>query len=249
MMSRRSRGLILCYHGVSDTWEHQLAVRPGAFERQLRSLLFRGYRPVPTAEAVRGGGKFLHVTFDDGYKNVTNALPALERLSIPSTLFACADYAVDGRPLDVPRLVVEAAAHPEHLATLTWDELRALADRGVEIGSHTLTHPRLPDLSDGELQRELADSRERIEAEIDRPCRYLAYPYGQHDERVRAATRGAGYEAAFALRNGADAREPYALPRIDLYRKDHLLRAMLKTSFVMPVGSRLIRLLDREVEP
>jgi peptidoglycan/xylan/chitin deacetylase (PgdA/CDA1 family) len=241
--------LILCYHGVSDTWEHQLAVRTRAFERQLRSLLFRGYRPVRTAEAVTGSGKFLHVTFDDGYKNVTNALPVLERLNIPSTLFACADYAADGRPLDVPRLAAEAAAHPEHLATMTWDELRALAERGVEIGSHTLTHPRLPHLSDRELQRELGDSRERIEAELDRPCRYLAYPYGQHDERVRAATRGAGYEAAFALRDGADAREPYALPRVDLYRKDQLLRATLKTSLLRPVGSRLLRLLNGEAEP
>ena len=189
------------------------------------------------------------MTFDDGYKNVRNALPALERLSIPSTLFACADYAGDGRPLAVPRLAAQAAAHPEHLATMTWDELGALAECGVEIGSHTLTHPHLPSLSDGELLRELRESRELIEAELSRPCRYLAYPYGEHDERVRAATRAAGYEAAFALRSGADTRDLYALPRVDIYRKDRLVRAMLKTSFVMPLGSRVAKLLSREDEP
>jgi peptidoglycan/xylan/chitin deacetylase (PgdA/CDA1 family) len=188
------------------------------------------------------------VTFDDAFKNVQNALPALERLSIPSTLFACADYAADGRPLAVPRLVAEAAAHPEQLATMTWDELRALAERGVEIGSHTLTHPHLPTLSDEELLRELGDSREQFEAELNRPCRYLAYPYGENDQRVRAATRSAGYDAAFALRRNADASDPFALPRVDIYRKDHFVRATLKTSFVRPLGSRLARVFDPEVE-
>ena len=136
-------------------------------------------------------------------------------------------------------LASEAIAHPEHLATLHWDELRALAERGVEIGSHTLTHARLPTLSDSELRRELQESRMLFEAELGRPCRYIAYPWGEHDNRVRTATRAAGYEAAFALRAGADSQDPYALPRIDIFRKDHLLHTIVKTSFLMPVAWRL----------
>jgi peptidoglycan/xylan/chitin deacetylase (PgdA/CDA1 family) len=245
-MRARSTTLILCYHGVSDAWEHALSVRPAALERQLRSLLFRRYKPVTAAEALKGGRKVLHVTFDDAFRNVANALPALERLRVPATVFACAAYAADGRPLQVPRLAEEVRSHPEHVATMTWDELRALAERGVEIGSHTLTHRNLPTLSDAELDRELRESRQLFETELGRPCRYLAYPWGEHDERIRAATRKAGYEAAFALRGGADGGDPYAVPRIDLYRKDHLLRAMLKTSFVRPVGTRLLQLVQAQ---
>lgn len=237
--------MILCYHAVSDSWDHPLAVRPLAFERQLRTLLYRGYRAVTASQSVHARGRFLHVTFDDGYKNTRNALPALERLGIPSSIFACADYAADGRPLDVPRLAGEAAAHPEHLATLTWDELRALAERGVEIGSHTLTHARLPTLSDSDLRCELRESRMLFETELGRPCRYIAYPWGEHDKRVRTATRAAGYEAAFALRAGADARDPYALPRIDIFREDYLLRTIVKTSFLMPVAWRVRRIVSR----
>ena len=128
------------------------------------------------AEAVQAGGRFLHVTFDDAFKNVQNALPALERLSIPSTLFACADYAADGRPLRCRGSSAEAAAHPEQLATMTWDELRALAERGVEIGSHTLTHPHLTALSDGELLPRAPRVARALRGRARPPVPYIAYP-------------------------------------------------------------------------
>jgi peptidoglycan/xylan/chitin deacetylase (PgdA/CDA1 family) len=160
---KRFQPLVLCYHAVSDSWAHLLAVTPRAFERQIRSIRFRGYRPVTAAEAVSGGRVF-HVTFDDAYKSVMNAVPTLERLGVPATVFACASFADDGRPLAVPELAAEADVRPDALATMDWERLRDLADRNVEIGSHTLTHPHLTQLSDAELDRELRESRERIEA-------------------------------------------------------------------------------------
>jgi peptidoglycan/xylan/chitin deacetylase (PgdA/CDA1 family) len=234
------RALVLCYHAVSDDWSHQLAVRKRAFERQLETLVRRGFRPFPAAELPWGPRRGLHVTFDDAYRSVLDAVPVLRRLGLSATIFAASDFAAEGRPLDVPELAAEAAAHPEHLATLTWAELAELARDGVEIGSHTISHAHLAGLSDEELERELSGSRERIEDELGRPCRLLAYPYGEHDTRVQAAARRAGYHAAFALSPGADRRNPYALPRIDLYRRDSLLRATLKTSFVKPHGSALL---------
>ena len=231
-MSTRFRALVLCYHAVSDSWLDQLSVPPLLFEDHLRSLLRRGYRPVSVAEALVGRSRSLHVTFDDAYTSVANAVPILERLAIPSTVFACAAYAEDGRPLDVPELAAEAAAYPSELATMNWSELGELAERGVEIGSHTSKHPHLTRLSDRELGNELLDSRSRLEAVLARPCRFLAYPYGENDARVRLAARRAGYEAAFALRERSDVLDRYAVPRVDLYRKDSLLRARLKTSLL-----------------
>jgi peptidoglycan/xylan/chitin deacetylase (PgdA/CDA1 family) len=101
---------------------------------------------------------------------------------------------------------------------------------GVEIGSHTVSHPHLTRLSDAELQRELGESKQRLEDELAAPCRFLAYPYGEHDERVRAAARAAGYAGAFALRAGDG--DTFAIPRIDLYRSDGRRRVALKTSAV-----------------
>jgi peptidoglycan/xylan/chitin deacetylase (PgdA/CDA1 family) len=236
----RSRSLILCYHAVSDAWDHALAVPVAAMSQHLRGLLRRGYVPVDAAEALTGRARRLHVTFDDAYQSVATAVPTLERLGVSATVFACTDYAEDGKPLAIPELAAEAAAHPDELETMTWEQLSALSDRGIEIGSHTVTHAHLTRLSDHELDRELCDSRARMEEVLRRQCRYLAYPYGEDDHRVHAAAHRAGYEAAFTLKPKAATIDAYAVPRVDLYRRDGLVRAMLKTSPVREPASALL---------
>ena len=223
----RFRPLVLCYHAVSETWEHQLSSRPEAIARQLRVLL-RWYRPVTAAEVITAGRRGLHVTFDDAFRSATSVLPTLQRLGVPATIFVCSDYADSGRALGVKELLAEVAAHPAELETLRWDELRALVEDGVEIGSHTASHPHLTELGDAELDRELSESRERIADELGRPCLYLAYPYGDEDRRVRAAARKAGYAAAFALPGAKSPADTFGIPRLGISRKDHVLRMVAR---------------------
>lgn len=227
---RRWRALVLCYHAVSEDWPHGLSVGLATLEEQLAGLLRRGFRPVTAPDLLRSGGKILHVTFDDAFRSVERALPALERLGMPSTVFACSGFADEGRPLDVPELSSQVEAYPEDLATMDWDALRSLAERGVEVGSHTASHPHLPRLTDLELQRELRESRERISTELGRPCRYLAYPFGDEDPRVRSAAAAAGYDAAFALPGREDRIDRFALPRVGVYRGDSAARMRFKTT-------------------
>lgn len=229
-MSRRSPPLVLCYHAVSSSWPHALAVTAPALSRQLRSLLARRYRPVSAADAISGRGRLLHVTFDDAFRSVGAVLPMLERLRVQATVFACPQYADGGLPLAVPELVSEVARYPRDLATMDWEALRALAERGVEIGSHTLSHAHLTEVSASELERELGDSRDRLEAELGRRCRFLAYPYGEHDGRTQQAARAAGYEAAFGLPGDPTGADPFALPRVGVFRRDGLVRLTLKTA-------------------
>lgn len=222
--------LVLCYHSVSDEWDHQLAVTPAAFERQIRSLVRRGFRPVSAEQAMAARGRVFHVSFDDAYRDIAGALDLLESLGASATIFAATDFAEGGLPLAVPELVNEVSAHPARLATMDWDELRELVARGFEVGAHTVSHPHLPRLADDELDAELLDSRLRCEDELGVPCRYLAYPYGEHDERVRAAARRAGYTAAFALHADDPRDDPFAVPRVDFYRTDTRAVAAVKTT-------------------
>jgi peptidoglycan/xylan/chitin deacetylase (PgdA/CDA1 family) len=226
----RFRPLVLCYHAVSDGWTDPLAVTPAALEAQVRDLLRRGFRPVSAEATLDNAARTLHVTFDDAYRNVASVLPTLARLGVPVTVFACSRYADRGDPLDVPELRGRADGAPGALDTMSWEALREWAERGVTIGSHTCSHPHLPLLDDFELRRELTESKERVEDEIGGPCTTLAYPYGEEDERVRANARHAGYTVGFSLRGENRALDPYAVPRVDVYRPDGKLRFAAKTS-------------------
>ena len=202
------RPLVLCYHAVSPTWEHRLCIQPDLLMRQVRAL--SRFRKV-------------HVTFDDAFRSSATVFPELERLGVGIEIFVCTRYAREGASLAIPEL---AGDDPAELATMTWDELRDHAERGISIGSHSVSHAHLSRLSDTELQEELEDSKAEVEAELGRPCPDLAYPYGEHDERVRAAVRSAGYERAYALR--VPQGDAYALPRVDLYRRHTVPRTLLR---------------------
>ena len=228
----RQSFLILCYHSVSAEWGHALSVTPTEFREQVASLAGSRVPPVSAEALAAGERRGLHVTFDDAYRDILDVVPLLEELGLPATVFVSTGFADEGRPLAVPELAGEAAAHPELLFTMSWGQLRELAERGVEIGSHTVSHPHLTRLSDDELDRELGDAKARIEDELGRPARLIAYPYGEHDPRVHDAVRRAGYSAAFAQWPGSSLRNPYALPRVSFYRGESLRRAMLKTTKV-----------------
>jgi peptidoglycan/xylan/chitin deacetylase (PgdA/CDA1 family) len=70
-----------------------------------------------------------------------------------------------------------------------WDELRALDPSIVTVGSHSLTHPVLPRMSDAEIEAELCDSRRMIEAKLGRLAEFFSYPNGDSDERTLSGVR------------------------------------------------------------
>lgn len=225
--------LVLCYHAVSPAWPAPLSVTPERLERQLTALVRRGYRGATFADAVAGaGGPALVATFDDAYRSVlTLAAPILERLGIPGTVFVPTDWAGRGEPMTWPGIDEWLGGEHEHeLLPLTWDELGELAERGWEVGSHTRSHPHLTQVGDERLRDELAGSREACEARMGRPCRTVAYPYGDQDARVREAARAAGYAAGAALGRSLREGDLFAWPRVGVYHGDDERRFALKSS-------------------
>jgi peptidoglycan/xylan/chitin deacetylase (PgdA/CDA1 family) len=241
-MTKAFTPLVLCYHALSEHWEHALAVEPDAFRRQISMLLRRRWKPVSAFDVIEGRGRLFHVTFDDAFVSILPGLDTLERLGVPATIFACAAFADDGgRVFDVPELSVDAAAWPDELRTIGWDGLREVAARGFEIGGHTVSHPHLTQLTDDEIRAELRNGRERTEDELKRPCRFLAYPYGEEELRVRTAAARAGYVAAFALPGVRSDLDRFAFPRVGLYRRDGSFRSWAKTSRLQSAAPALIR--------
>ncbi|MEU6842065.1 polysaccharide deacetylase family protein [Streptomyces sp. NPDC046716] len=211
---------ILMYHSVAREPSEEtrtLSVSPGRFAEQMEMLADHRCTPLTTAElaAIWRGGRALPrrpvlITFDDGYEGVhRHALPVLARHGFAATLFVSTGWlrgAHDtGGGLDT---------------MLDWDQVRALAGQGVEIGGHSHTHPQLDQLTDGRLAFELRHCKDIVEGELGAAPVSFAYPYGHSDRRVRRAVRAAGFAQSLAVGNGLARRRqgPYALQRVTVRR-------------------------------
>lgn len=116
-------------------------------------------------------------------------------------------------------------ARPHALSgPLNWEQIAEMASQGIEIGSHTLTHPILATLDPLEAHRELADSRTRIETQLQRPVTLLAYPVGgrrSFNAKIAAMAERIGYRAACCYISGTnpvDRLKRFALRRIAVER-------------------------------
>ncbi|MHC5064995.1 MAG: polysaccharide deacetylase family protein [Planctomycetota bacterium] len=108
----------------------------------------------------------------------------------------------------------EALADEELWRFMSWNEVRELRGMGIEVASHTCSHPILSRLQEAELEHELSASRARIEAELGEPCRTLVYPNGGPEDvtsSVLEAVGRSGYQLAFTLMDAVSPRRPEAL--------------------------------------
>jgi peptidoglycan/xylan/chitin deacetylase (PgdA/CDA1 family) len=232
--------LVLCYHAVSERWDAALSVTQNDLRRQLNRLLSHGWVGTTFAEAMQPcHPRTLAVTFDDACDSVrTLAAPVLAELGLPGTAFVATDWV--GRSLKWPELAHWAATeYADELRAMSWDSLRALAASGWEIGAHTCSHPHLSRLDSEAILAELQQSRTICEQMLGVKCRSVAYPFGDADDRVRAAAAAAGYEAAAGLSAAAFvARDRFDWPRVGVWHGEPDWRFYLK---VLPLTSSLRR--------
>lgn len=231
------RVLVLMYHRVGEAhnnWEARYCVSPGCFAAHMDALAAKGYRAVPEralVEWLMGGapvpaGAFV-LTFDDGFQGVReHALPVLEKLGWPFTVFLVSDL-LGGEDDWTRSTNPGGATYP----LLTAEEVLDMRKRGVSFHSHTRSHASLPTLDDAALADQLGGSRAALASLLGQDVDFIAYPFGHLDDRVEAATRAAGYRAAFSVQPGFNRREvnPFRIRRLDVFGTDTpamLLRKM-----------------------
>lgn len=107
---------------------------------------------------------------------------------------------------------------PDWARMMTWGEIRQMADAGHEIGSHSVSHAILTQLSEEQIQKELADSKSEIESRAGLCVRSLCYPNGDHDPAVVRVARNVGYKNAVTTRWGSNlaGADPFTLRRCDM---------------------------------
>jgi peptidoglycan/xylan/chitin deacetylase (PgdA/CDA1 family) len=206
---------ILMYHvlaappaGVSYP---DLFVRPADFRAQMGWLAKHGYHVVTLDAAWRawhGRGRLpkraIVLSFDDGYRSdVGVALPVLE------------SHRWSG--------VLNLAWHNLGPKGLRPRGVRRLLHAGWEVDAHSLTHPDLTTVGDGQLRNEVAGSRKQIRTTFHVPVDFFCYPAGRYDARVIAAVREAGFFGATSTEFGlARPSDPYTLDRIRINGHDGL---------------------------
>lgn len=189
--------MFLFYHRVADEHPNGWTISNDRFQSQIEWLRERfdlvsieeGQRRIAAEQNDR---PTVCITFDDGYAdNCTTAIPWLLEQKIPFTYFVTSNHTQSGEPFshDV------ACGCP--LAPNTVEQLREMAQAGVEIGAHTRTHADLGKLtSESDLYDEIVGSKRDLESMLDHPVRYFAFPFGLPENLSTAAFRVA-FQAGF----------------------------------------------------
>jgi len=183
---------IIMYHKIDgNSLRSRLSVSPESFRRQMRFLKNHHYNIVRLEDLAgmvrknRFPPKTIAITFDDGYENnYLNAYPVLRELGLHATIF-----------------IITAMVGTE--GYLTWDQILEMSESGVIIiGSHTMTHPWLPDQPDQRLDSEIMGSKRSIESHLGKKAEAFSYPSGGFNQDVRDKVIKSGYKIAVATNPG-----------------------------------------------
>jgi peptidoglycan/xylan/chitin deacetylase (PgdA/CDA1 family) len=236
---------ILAYHRVSRDRD-VLAVSPDRFRRQLELVRARGGRFISLEEVITRldepvSSPLVSVGFDDGYlDNLLVALPILEELEVPATIFLTSGIAAGREGFHWYR-----GAQP---AAIRWADARAVAEHPlVDFQSHGVQHLRLPVLGDDALRHEVGAAREEIEQELGKPVTVYCYPAGLFGDREVRVARETGYAAAVSASPGVNLRgaDLFRLKRLMVSRADGERRFAVKLAAGGFPESRLARFMRR----
>ena len=193
----RAPVMTLFYHRVADDHPNDWTISVERFKAQVTWLRER-YDIVSLIEAQQRLGSAgnrtpaVAITFDDGYAdNCRQAIPWLLEQKVPFNYFVSTSHVLERRPFE------HDAKRGCPLAPNTPDQLRALADAGVELGAHSRRHTNLGQIEDEDLlHSEIVGSKRDLEGLIDRAVRYFAFPYGLH-ANLSPAAFGMAFRAGY----------------------------------------------------
>jgi len=217
-------GRILMLHRVvehrsDDPAQRELEVTPDFLEQTILDYRQKGYTFIKIDElpifnfqfSIFNSSRFVCLTFDDGYQdNHDIAYPLLKRLEVPFAVYVTTGF-IDNR--------LPMWWYPDEQLGINSESLKTLdADPLCTIGAHTVSHPRLDTLSLDDQQKEMAQSRQELEALLGHPVHHFSYPHGAYNADTLTIVKQQSFRTALCAWGGTVRRgaNPLALPRIEL---------------------------------
>ena len=249
---RASHIPILMYHSVSELESggrhpyFETTTPPRVFAEHMRFLKNAGYRTITLHEAVNEIqlDKRTHVprvviTFDDGLQDFyTHAFPILKEYNFSATVFLATSY------------ITEKRRQFKKWPCMTWSEVREIHERGMTLGSHTVTHRQLRGLEPAQLEAEVRGSKETIEDHLGHKVEAFSYPFAfpQSDQAFRSILRALlmahGYKIGVTTIIGTFKahNDIIFLPRlpINFWDDHHLFQAKLAGDYDWLYGAQYI---------
>jgi peptidoglycan/xylan/chitin deacetylase (PgdA/CDA1 family) len=212
--------VVLYYHSV-------LAQHRQAFARQM-DVLLRCATPINAGAKgpLPPGRRYAAVTFDDAFENVLhNAIPELQARKIPATIFV-----VSGNLGACPRWRNLDTSCNGSERIMTAEQLMGLPQDLIAIGSHTVSHAVLTDLSAPDAKREILESRVSLERVLGQKVALFSFPYGALNSRLVDCCREAGYERTFSIEpvGGRLSADEFVTGRVAVEPDDWALEFRLK---------------------
>lgn len=218
---------ILCYHGINETPSNDYSISTSDFVAQIE-FLKDNYKIISIhqlaillAEKQSLPPGNIALSFDDGFEDFYRcAFPILMRYNIPATAFIPTGLIDDNSGLGNQKRM------PQN-EFLSWNQIREMSQSGIDFGSHSVSHNSLPKLSRKEIQYELVYSKARLETELGKRIKGLAFPYGTFRDithEIEGLIAESGYSWAVTSISGVNKElsNPYELRRTVIQKGDGL---------------------------
>jgi peptidoglycan/xylan/chitin deacetylase (PgdA/CDA1 family) len=212
---------ILLYHSIAESASAQFkkwVVDPRDFAAQMAYLHENGFTPLTVTRLARAitnrrvslPDRPVVISFDDGFADFySQAFPILDQYGFAATLYVVSGY-VGGRSQ-----WLQAQGEGER-PMLTWEQIFALDEAGVEIGAHTQTHPQLDTLATSVARDQIQGSKLVLEQRLGKRVTSFAYPHGYYSPDIRRVVRQAGFHCACGVKHAMSSikDDRFALSRI-----------------------------------
>lgn len=221
----------LMYHSTlpgTHTPKWKWAVSIQNFSKQLDLLKKHGWTTVcirDFADTKTLPPRTVAITFDDGYADNFSAFEELNKRDMRATWFIVSN--------DIGGNSSWGSMDSDRKPMLTEEQLDIMMSAGMEIGSHTCSHPDLTQIGLPEVEDELVKSKEQLSNILGINITSFAFPYGRYNDSIANAVKNAGYQYACTTRSGWSLRDndPYRIRRISIFSNDTLSEFSRKIVF------------------